>query len=277
MRFGLYGLHRGSSVDAAVLAERAARAEEVGFESLWVGDHIALPPSAPDPSGEPRLEALAALTFLAAATTRVRLGAGVLVLPQRQPVLLAKQLSSIDVLSRGRLIVGVGVGYVEDELRALGASPNDRAAMTEEHMTVIRTLWSGQVVSFHGRWVSFADVQQSPRPLQQPGPPVVVGGHVRGALRRAARIGDGWFGWELAPDEVRAARAVLTEASAETGRDPDELEITIAPKPPFTPDAVKRFAEVGVDRLVLQPARFTGAEIDELIEHAGDELIGSVT
>jgi probable F420-dependent oxidoreductase len=275
VRFGLYGLHRGSNVEPSTLAARAARAEEAGFESLWVGDHIALPPDAPDPAGEPRLEAIAALTFLAAVTSSVRLGVGVLVLPQRQPVLLAKQLTSLDVLSGGRLIVGIAAGYVEEELRALGVSPRDRGAMTDEHVAVLRTLWAGRPVSFDGTWVSFSEVQQSPPPSQRPGPgpPIVVGGHAPAALRRAGRLGDGWFGWELDPAQVEAALAVVAEAASEAGRGGHEFEVTIAAKPPFTREAVERLAEAGVDRVVLQPDGFADAEIDRLIDLAGDQLI----
>ncbi|HET9139224.1 LLM class flavin-dependent oxidoreductase, partial [Actinophytocola sp.] len=133
MKIALYGLHRGSSADPEVRTRRAQRAEEVGFESLWVGDHVALPAdSTYDPPDQPRLEAVVALTHLAAVTSRVRLGFGVIVLPQRQPVLLAKQLASLDVLSGGRLTVGVGVGWIEPELRALGVSPAERGARTDE-------------------------------------------------------------------------------------------------------------------------------------------------
>ena len=121
LKFGLYGLHKGDNVAPETLARRARLAEDAGFESLWVGDHIALPADAPDDPREPRLEAVVALSHLAAVTTRIRLGFGVIVLPQRQPVLLAKQIASIDVLSAGRLTIGFGVGYVEAEFRAMGA------------------------------------------------------------------------------------------------------------------------------------------------------------
>src|SRR6266498_6026452 len=128
LKLGLYGLHRGGSADPDTMVRRARLAEEAGFESLWVGDHIALPA---DMDGEqPRLEVVVAVSHLAAVTTRVRLGFGVIVLPQRQPVLLARQLSSIDILSKGRLTVGIGVGYVEPELRAMGVSLADRGART---------------------------------------------------------------------------------------------------------------------------------------------------
>ena len=203
LKFALFGLHRGSSTDPERLARRARRAEEVGFESLWVGDHIALPADAPDnPSREPRLEALVTLAHLAALTRRVRLAVGVIVLPQRQPVLLAKQLTSIDVLSGGRLVVGIGVGYLAPEFRALGVSLADRGARTDEYLAAMRALWDEPVPSFAGRFVSFADVIERPRPVQRPHPPIVVGGHSPAAHRRAVQAANGWYGWELGLEET---------------------------------------------------------------------------
>jgi probable F420-dependent oxidoreductase len=277
MKFALYGLHRGSSVAPEQLRARAVRAEEAGFEALWVGDHIALPKSAPDSATEPRLEALTALAFLAAATRSVRLGVGVLVLPQRQPVLLAKQLTSLDVLSEGRLDVGVGVGHVVAELEALGVSVSARGAMTDEFLEAILALWTGSPATFEGRWVSFSEVTQSPQPRQRPGPPLIVGGHSRAALRRAARFADGWFGWELNVQETADAIADLNAAAAQSDRRPNRLEITIAPKPPFTLDLALQYAAVGVDRLVLQPRSFASSEIDDLIALAAESLIGRVS
>jgi probable F420-dependent oxidoreductase len=287
MKFALYGLHRGSSVDPDVLRARAARAEEAGFEGLWVGDHVALPLTAPDPADEPRLEALTALTWLAAATRTIGLGVGVLVLPQRQPVLLAKQLASLDLLSGGRLTVGVAAGYVGAELRALGVAPEHRGAMTDEHIEAVRTLWVGGPQTFAGRWAAFAEVQQSPAPVQRPGqdrpgqdprpgPPIVVGGHAPAALRRAGTVGDGWFGWGLGPEEAAVAVAEVRRVAAEAGREPERLEITITPPAPLTVEAARRYAAVGVDRLVLLPDRFDGDEIDRLVEDAAARLIGHV-
>ena len=273
MEFALYGLHRGSSVDPQVLSARAARAEAAGFSGLWVGDHVALPDTAPDPADEPRLEALTALTYLAAVTSTVRLGVGVLVLPQRQPVLLAKQLTSLDVLSGGRLTVGIGGGYVEEELRAFGVALADRGAMTDEHLDALLAVWAGRR-EFAGRWVGFSGVTQSPVPAQRPRPPLVVGGHAPAALRRAVRVGDGWFGWDLDVPQAAAAVRALTAQAASVGRPGPALEISVTPPPGLTAALAADYAAAGVDRLVLQPTDFTGAEIDELIERAGEELIG---
>jgi probable F420-dependent oxidoreductase len=278
MKLALFGLHRGSSADPDVLARRTRAAEDAGFESLWVGDHVALPLDAPDPATQPRLEAVTAVTHMAALTTRVRLAIGVIVLPQRQPVLLAKQLASIDVLSKGRLIVGVGAGHVERELRALGASLADRGARTDEFLAAMCALWDELVPSFEGRFASFDGVVQRPRPVQRPHPPIVVGGHSPSALRRAVRAGDGWYGWELDPAQAARAMADLRDLARDGQRPPGlgELEITITP--PGVPDleTVRRYAEVGVHRLAIQPHTMDGPAMDELIATVGERLVGRI-
>jgi probable F420-dependent oxidoreductase len=267
MKFGLYGLHKGENTDPEAFARRAREAEEAGFESIWVGDHIALPPDAPDDAFDARLEALVALAHLAAVTERVRLGLGVIILPQRQPVLLAKQLTSIDHLSGGRLTVGFGVGYLEAELGALGSTLAERGARTDESLAAIRMLWDEPAPEFEGRFVSFSNVFQRPRPTQVPHPPIVIGGDSGAAMRRAREAG-GWYGWEQTPDEIAALRERLG---------PD-VEITITPGPagPLDPEVARRYAEAGVARLVLQPPVTTGAAMDELIAATRDTLIGSI-
>jgi probable F420-dependent oxidoreductase len=267
MKLGLYGLHRDRNVQPGLLARRAAMAEEAGFESLWVGDHIALPPGEGNP---PRLEAMVALTYLAAVTSRVRLGVGLLVLPQRQPVLLAKQVSSLDVLSGGRLIVAVGAGYVEPELNAMGVTLAERGARTDEYLAAMRALWAAEP-SFDGRFVSYAGVVQHPSPVQHPHPPIVVGGHSKAAHRRAVRQGNGWYGWGLDPDATAEAVAALA-ATARTEQRPDtlgELEITITPPAPPSVDTIRRYADAGVHRLIIELEGIDDDEVDDLIVTAG--------
>ena len=177
LRFGLHGLHHGPNCDPEVLGRRARAAEQAGFESLWVGDHIVLPTSAdrlPGAPDLPRLEAVVALTFMAAHTRSIRLAAGVIVLPQRNPVVLAKQLSTVDALSSGRLIVGLGAGWLEPELRAIGVPFRTRGAMTDDYIAAMRALWSEGVAEYEGRFVSFADVLERPLPVQRPYPPIVL-------------------------------------------------------------------------------------------------------
>lgn len=277
MRFALYGLHRGSSADPERLLDRARTAEDAGFEAIWVGDHIALPHATDGAPAEPRLEALVALTYIAAVTERIRVGVGVVVMPQRQPVLLAKQLASLDVLSGGRLTVGVGVGYVEPELAAMGVSLKHRGAMTDEYLAAVLALWADPVPTFAGRWVRFSDVSQAPLPSQKPHPPIVVGGHSKAAMERAVRVGDGWFGWDLDLGETAEAIGAL-DGLARRASDPrrPRLEITVKPKGPVTRAVAGRFADLGVDRLVLHPQSVDDSAIEELIDTAAETLIGQV-
>jgi probable F420-dependent oxidoreductase len=274
--FGLYGMLRGSGVEPDTLVRRARLAEEVGFESLWVGDHIALPA---DMGGEqPRLEVVVAMSHLAAVTTRVRLGFGVIVLPQRQPVLLARQLSSIDVISKGRLTVGIGVGYVEPELRAMGVSMAERGARTDEYLAAMRALWTEPAPSFQGRFVSFSGVFQRPPPVQRPHPPIVVGGHSDAALRRAVTTANGWYGVYLDVEQAAEALRRLREFAAGCDRPAGlgELEITITPPGPVDLDTARRYADLGVHRLVIPPRSTDGSDMEQLIRSVGDTLVGRV-
>jgi probable F420-dependent oxidoreductase len=272
MKFGLYGIQRGS-IDPAVLAGRARRAEEAGFESVWVGDHVALPREARGDT-EPRLDAVTALAYLAAVTTRVRLGFGVLVLPQRHPVLVAKQITSIDVLSGGRVLVGIGAGYVEPELRALSVPMAERGARTDEYLAAMTELWTSDQPSFAGRFVSFDGVFQTPRPVQKPHPPIVVGGHSDAAMRRAVRSANGWYGVYVDLAETASLLVRLRTVAAECERPASlgELEITITPRPPADLSTVERFAELGVHRLLVQPAAMDGDAVDEVIRDVGRRL-----
>jgi len=274
LKFGLYGLQRGNGTDPGTLVGRARRAEQAGFESVWIGDHIALPDE--HNGRRPRLEAVVAIAHLAAVTSRVRLGFGVLVLPQRQPVLLARQLSSIDILSGGRLTVGIGVGYVEPELRALGVSLADRGARTDEYLAAMRVLWTEPEPSFQGRFVSFEGVYQQPPPVQRPHPPIVVGGHSEAACRRAAMTAHGWYGVYLDVEEAADALSRLREVAARCDRPRGlgALEITITPPGRIDRDTARRYADLGVHRLVIQPGTEDGSDMDEVIDSAGTTLIG---
>ena len=259
LAIGLFGLHRGVNTEPETLVSRAQLAEAAGFESVWVGDHVTLPygeqAMAGNPADQPRLEVVVALSYLAAVTQRVRLGVGVIVLPQRQPVLLAKQLSTIDVLSKGRLIFGVGVGYLEPELQALGASLADRGARTDEYLAAMRAIWDERAPSFAGRFVSFAEVMQRPLPVQRPNPPIVIGGSSPAAYRRAILSGNGFYASRMSVERAAEVLAELRELSRRHERPADlgELEITITPSEEVDVDLARRYADLGVHRLLLWP------------------------
>jgi probable F420-dependent oxidoreductase len=215
--------------------------------------------------GDAVVDPLLALTWVAAMTERVRVATGVLVMPQRNPVLLAKETASLDVLSGGRLIVGCGVGYLEPEFRAVGANFAERGAVTDEHIDALRTLWHDEQPELHGRHVDFAGIDAHPRP-RQPRVPIVIGGGSPPALRRAVTRGDGWYGFGLTPGGAARALARLEETRQRHGRPAElgELEITVTPAGPLTRATAAGFAEAGVDRLVpwnIDWARFPGRQV----------------
>jgi probable F420-dependent oxidoreductase len=218
------------------------------------------------------LEPLAALSFVAARTERVRLGTSVLVLPYRNPVLVAAQAATMQVLSGDRLVLGVGTGWMREEFEALGIDPAERGARTDECMQVMRALWRDDPASFSGRFAEFDDVVLG-IPPRDAAPPLWVGGNTRPAMRRALRYGDGWHGFEVYPEEMPAVREQLAELGDEVGRDPDELELSVVRGmvPPgreeesFIPDRrnlggsaaemverLGRYAEGGVSLVVIQ-------------------------
>jgi probable F420-dependent oxidoreductase len=260
LKFGLHSvnLHGGADPDAVARCGRAA--EAAGFESLWVADHVVLPdppvpgrPMAPDMR---LIEPVVALTFLAAHTTRILLGTGVIILPQRQAVVLAKQLASLDVLSGGRLVFGLGVGWCEPEMRAVGVPFADRGRIADEYLAAMRALWTEPKPSYRGRHVAFEGVQAMPRPRQSP-VPIVVGGRTPPAYRRAVAQGHGWYGFGLSVDDTRTCVAALRDVEKKVGRPPalGRLEISVTPPGYEVPDrpAVEAYAAAGVDRLIIRP------------------------
>ena len=185
LSFGLFSLNTGACSYPATAARIAQAAEAAGFDSLWAGEHVVLPdpqvPPLPLAPEDRILDPVVTLTFLAAHTKRVLLGTGIIILPQRNPLVLAKELASLDELSGGRLLFGVGVGYLEPEFRALGVPFKDRGARTEEYLAAMRAIWSEKKPAYHGRFVSFANIQAHPQRNIR----IVMGGHSPEAYRRA--------------------------------------------------------------------------------------------
>ncbi|OFW65515.1 MAG: hypothetical protein A2Z12_02850 [Actinobacteria bacterium RBG_16_68_21] len=242
-------------------AELARVAEEEGFESLWTTEHVVVPAGyrstypysksgkmaggaedfdSPDP--------IVWLSYLAAVTSTLRLATGVLILPLRNPVALAKEVATLDVLSGGRVTLGVGAGWLEEEFAALGVPFADRGRRTDEYIAALRSLWTEELASFSGEFVSFADVYCRPLPVQRP-IPIVIGGHSMRAARRAGELGDGFFpasaSWEELPGLVVAVR----ESAERMGRDPEAIEVTMGTRP--EQEWMDRLAAIGVDRIVI--------------------------
>ncbi len=253
-----------------VLAEAV---EAAGVESVWVSEHVVLvdprqPPSPMDPT-DLILDPVAALAFLAGRTSSVRLRTGVIVLPLRNPLVLAKELATVDVLSGGRLIFGVGAGYIKREFGAVGVPFGDRGARIEEYLAAIRAIWTQDHPAYAGRTVSFEGVQAYPRPLQQPHPPVVMGGYAPAVMRRASREANGWYGWGLDLEQTARYKTILAATASRVARREGlgQLEITITPPNDVDVATAAKYAELGVHRLNLMlPWQAREAELAAFFE-----------
>jgi probable F420-dependent oxidoreductase len=265
MRIGLHALGIGSGADPGVIAAVARAADEVGFSTLWAGEHVVLVdrpdspyPYADDgriavPSDADWLDPMTVLPFAAAVTTRIRLATGILLLPEHHPVLVAKQAASIDVLSAGRFVLGVGIGWSSEEFGALGIPFAGRAARTAEYVEVLRTLWRDDPASFDGAHVSFRDVRCFPKPVGGGRVPVVLGGNSDAALGRVAAYGDGWYGFGVPREQVAGRIEELERRCVAAGRDPGGLGTAVAVAD-ATPDDIDAVAALGIDELVVVEA-----------------------
>ena len=245
--FGCSIPSRGPMSSPEALRALAQRAEDLSYDSIWVSDHIILPrkvesfyPYSPDGVAgfvpdEPYYEPLATLNFLAGCTQRVRLGTHVLIIPYRNPVLTAKILATLDVLSGGRVILGAGVGWMEEEFQAMGLDTYaKRGAVTDEYLQLYKELWTKDQPEFNGEYYQLSGVGFQPKPVQKPHPPIWIGGHTGPAIRRAAKLGDGWMPIGLRPpailepEEMAAKIAQLRRSTVRAGRPEDAVEVTFS-------------------------------------------------
>ncbi len=263
MRLGLHALGIGAGAHRDVLDAVARAAETSGFATLWSGEHVVMVdrsesryPYASDgqiavPAAADWLDPLVGLSFVAAATRRIELATGVLLVPEHNPVVLAKQVASLDALSGGRLTLGVGVGWSREEFVALGVPFERRGQRAAEYVAAMRVLWREDVASFAGEFVAFENVRVNPKPVRGRRVPVMLGGNSDAALRRVATWGDGWYGFNLTGVEaVRERLAALRELCRESGRDMRELRLAVALQGGEPGDA-RALTELGVGELVL--------------------------
>ena len=284
IKLGLFSMNQDACSHPEGAARVARAAEAAGFESLWCGEHVVLPdPQAPPSPMAPRdriLDPIVALTWLAAHTERLRLGTGIIIMPQRNPLVLAKELASLDVLSGGRLILGIGVGYLEPEFRAIGANYAQRGAVTDEYVEAMQAIWGQDRPAYKGRFAAFSDVQAHPQPLQRGGPPIVVGGRSASAFRRAVTRGHGWYGFGLEAAGAATALAGLREAAARVPRPPalGPLELSLTPRG-YGLDlaAARELAALGFHRLIIRPPKdLDVVGLEAFVRRAGTELVGKV-
>ena len=299
MRFGFYLPNRGSIARPAPLARLARKGDDLGYHCMVAGDHILVPDEIgsaypytvggdfPVGDGE-YLEQLTLLTFLAAKTERIRLVPSVMIVPYRNPLLAAKTLATLDMLSEGRLTLGVGVGWMEEEFIALSTPPfAERGAVTDEYLRAYKELWTSENPTFEGRYCRFSGIRFAPKPAQKPHPPIWVGGQSRRAIRRAAEVGDGWHpvgaipAATLEPEELAQDIGLLHRQAEAAGRDPSSIDVAMK-APLYDPgrstgadrrrfsgeagqilDDVRTYADVGVTDLILD---IRGSELNEAVE-----------
>lgn len=258
MKFGLRYCNTGRYVDPRQAVALAQAAEAAGFESLWTVEHTIVPAGYAsaypyDSSGKmaggqndiPLPDPLIWMAYVAAATSRINLATGILILPQHNPVLAAKQIATLDHMSGGRILLGIGVGWLEEEFSALGVPFAERGARTDEYIAVLRELWSAEKPTFKGRFVNFDGAYCRPQPVNKT-VPIIVGGHSPAAARRAGRLGDGFFPARGAPGELIA---IARDAAEAAGRNPAELELTVS-----APDDLGELTELrkmGVTRVLV--------------------------
>jgi len=266
MKLGFSLLNNWGVDDPQALVDLACHAEEAGIDSVWVHDHVFNVGHVFDRiGGKPYYEPLTLLTYVAARTRRVRLGTSVLVLPYHNPVRLAKVAATLDVLCAGRLILGVGVGLIEKEIRAMGSPYAERGAFTDEAIAVMRALWSQDEPKFDGKYSRFDGMKFSPKPSQKPAIPIVIGGVSRPAIRRAARLGDGWQPLGMSPEALGQGIATLGEEARAAGRDAAKIPVSIAmslaaaragrhalgTKPAEIIKNARAYASLGVETLII--------------------------
>ena len=262
------------------IAVMARRAEQLGVDSLWVPEHLVLPVrfrsrypysadgTPPVPPDMPFLDPLITLTQIAAATSTVRIGTNIYLLALRHPLETARRVMTLDLLSGGRVILGVGTGWLAEEFEASGVDFATRGARSSECIEALHTLWTAEEPEFHGRFFSFGPVRFEPKPLQKPHPPIIVAGDAPSALRRAVRLADGWCGLGHTPDSAAPQVAALRTLLAASDRARDSFEIMVSfGNTALTRDDVQRYAAAGVDHIIVLPwdrAEDAEAQLEQL-------------
>lgn len=308
MRFG-FGLP--NTMDSDEICRFAQRAEELGFESIWTGDHIVLPTAGTNqypytadgsfsrPADVPFFEPMMLLSYVAACTSTIKIGSTVIILPYRHPVVQAKMFATLDVLSKGRSICGVGVGWLEKEFEVLDKPYAERGPMTNEYLEIFKCLWTESDPEFKGRFHQFDGIKFEPKPVQKPHIPIWVGGHTRRAIRRTVEYGDAWHPTRQTPEFVAGHLPYLREYAQSMGRDPAEITISLKRTLHFTDigvgesnlvrslgaviantqeviDDVRLCEELGIQQLTYDFRTAQAEECIRIIEHFAKKVVPAV-
>jgi len=281
LKAGIIFANSGRFSRPELFAQLARDCEQLGFESIWTVEHVVIPqphmpyPGSKDgsmPGGDevPIPDPLIPLAYAAALTTRLKFSTGVIILPQRHPLYLAKQLATLDLLSKGRMMVGIGSGWMKEEFDSLGGGYNVRGARTDESIQAMRALWRDDVASFHGKHFHFHDVKSFPKPIQKNGIPIHVGGHSPAAARRAGKYGDGFFPTVTDPAKLKELFAFVHEEAKKARRDPGAIEFSAMAAP--RAESLKALAAVGVTRVVFSPPSSDPAKLRAGLEQMMSEV-----
>ena len=276
------GVFASLSAGAVDVAELAQRVEAAGFESFWMPEHPVMPVhttsqyrGTPDGSVPPYMynmvDPYMALSRASAVTSAIKLGTSISLIPERNPLMLAKVIATLDLYSGGRFILGVGAGWHREETTIMGGNFDHRWTQTRESIQAMKELWTQEQAEFHGAYVDFPPVYCDPKPVQKPHPPVLLGGAAPNLFRRIVGWADGWLPAGASVEQVKAGRATLDELAEAAGRDPASFQVTVF-NVPAERDTLQQYAEAGADRVILSlpNAREAGAldEVDRLAEAA---------
>ena|SRR5208282_279203 len=286
MKLGLMFVNSGPFAQPQLFAHLAQAAERFGFESIWTVEHVVIPqdykspypysPSGKIPGAEdvPIQDPLLPLAYAAAITTKLKLGTGVMILPQRHPLYVAKEVATLDVLSNGRAILGIGSGWLEEEFDALGLDFHQRGKRTDEAIQSLRALWGEGASSFHGKHFNFGPVKCFPKPVQKGGVPIVVGGHSPAAAKRAGRYGDGFFPAIGEIDKLKELFAIVNSEAQKAGRDPKHIELSCMGRAKV--DSLKALQDIGIQRVVVPPPAYDPEGITRGLEKIANEVIAKL-
>ena len=277
------GLNLSISTNSIDVAEIAAKAESLGFESIWLPEHPVMPvnpaskyPGSPDGSIPDYMSDMAdpyiGLARASAVTSKIKLGTGISLIPERNPLVLAGAISTLDRFSGGRFLLGIGTGWLREETEIMGGDFDHRWTQAREAIEVMRALWTQDAAEYHGRYYDFPPVQCNPKPAQEGGPPVILGGNARNVFRRVARWGDGWMPTASNPEQIAAGRAAIDELAEASGRDPSGISVTVFGQPADR-GLIEQFANAGANRVIVRVASTTDSSVLDDLERIAEAVL----
>jgi probable F420-dependent oxidoreductase len=279
MKIGVSTRVSSRSIDVAAVAQKA---EALGFESLWLPEHGVMPvhvttryQGSPDGAIPPSMSDIGdpfiGLARASAVTKTIKLGTGICLVPERNPLLLAKEIATLDLLSQGRFLFGIGAGWLREETEIMGGDFAHRWSQTREAILAMKELWTKDEAEFHGKFYDFPPVRSSPKPFQKPHPPILLGGAARHVFQRVVAWGDGWMPTRATPEDIKQGRATLEALAAAAGRDPSAIDVTVYGEA-SDPEMLKRFEEVGANRVIVRPQTTEGEGALTELERMAEQL-----